>query len=83
MNKLIITLAALAALSTATFAGQRTDVDLRDRMAGDINISGSISGGSVGNGTAQSAAFAVAAPHAETAFERMNRLHLEYEFGGH
>lgn len=56
MNKIIITLAALATLTTAPFAGQRTDVDARDRAMGDINIAGAVFSDPAG---ASSAAFAI------------------------
>lgn len=80
MKKIIIALAALATLSTASLA--RTDIDPRDRANGDINAASSayvLSGG----GT-DASAFAVESGSAgETAFQRQQRLHNLYEFGGH
>ena len=81
MKKIIIALAALATLSTASLA--RTDIDPRDRANGDINAASSayvLSGG----GT-DASAFAVESGSVsdETAFQRQQRLHNLYEFGGH
>jgi hypothetical protein len=95
MKKIIIALAALATLSTASLA--RTDVDPRDRANGDINIAGSAFKGSkasvkrsTGSSVSTTSAFAVEGSAArsgsvpgETAFQRMKRLHNLYEFSGH
>jgi hypothetical protein len=84
MNKIIIALAALATLSTASLA--RTDIDPRDRANGDINAASSafvLSGGGSAV-TSDASAFAVEGGSAgETAFQRQQRLHNLYEFSGH
>lgn len=73
MKTIILALATLATLSTASLAGQRTDVDARDRFVGDVNsvsASHSAPAGSVSYG---SAAFAIEGTEsvALSAFERV------------
>lgn len=85
MKKIIITIAALAALTTASFAGQRTDVDARDRAMGDINAVGSaFEQGFVGNDVSNngSAAFAIDDSRSGaslSAFERVTRQSIQNE----
>lgn len=79
MNKIALSLVAFAAISTAAFAAERTDIDPRDR--GDYGSSVSV------NTTQDSAAFAVGfeadTGRTLTAFERVTMQSWENENSGH
>jgi hypothetical protein len=80
MKKFIITIAALASLSTVSFAGDRTDVDPRDRAFGDINIAASAF--NRGSPVTNSVAFAVSgieAGSSMSAFKRLTRQSIQNE----
>ena len=79
MKNIIITLAALATLSTASLAGQRTDVDARDRAFGDVN-SGSVAG-YAGFDSIDSAGFVIEDTRSGTltAFERTTLQSIQNE----
>lgn len=80
MNKIIITLAALAALSTASLAGQRTDVDARDRAMGDVNSAiSAVFNGSTGAGSAAFAIDSTQAGSSLSAFERVMQQSIRNE----
>lgn len=83
MKKIIIALAALATLSTASLA--RTDIDPRDRANGDINAASSayvLSGGGSAV-TSDASAFAVEGGAGGSAFQRMMLQSQENENSGH
>ena len=76
MNKIILSLAALAALSTASFAAERTDIDPRDRdqTSGYTLQINEVAPLYVGSGIASKAGL--------TAFERTQLQSAENENGG-
>ena len=79
MNKFIITLAALATLSTASLAAGNRSNELRDTQ---YYTSSGVPAASTAS-ELQSEGFAIVSVRGETAFERATRLSYENDHGRH